>query len=103
MITDDEIKNQPDDPKLAFANYVSLLRKVVAENAIEENDNIEREYVANVKAFAEFCQIDLEVQVEPGPDFWDNYRHLNDRLNYLMAKFRIEGLRNNSSQTVCKN
>lgn len=95
MISDEEIQNLPADPKLAFSEYVRLLRMVVARDVEPQGTKIERSFVANIRAFTDVSDIGLEILPAPlsTEDFWEYYNELNEKLDYLVAKFRLEGLR----------
>lgn len=99
MISNEEIINLPDDPKLAFAEYVRLLWVVVNKESNHEDDLVERKFAAHVRAFTETHNVGIKL--EPAPhqenDFWAYYNNLRDQLNFFTAKFQLEGLRGGGS------
>lgn len=102
MISSEEILNLPEDPKLAFAEYVRLLREAVNGQTNPGDYKVERSFVSHVRAFADSHDVGISVDVPPGndQDFWDYYTQLNDTLDYHTAKINLLGLRGGSSMNV---
>ena len=60
MIPDDAIRDLPEDPKLAFCEYVRLLREELAQEITEQGDTAERSFVSKVRAFTDSHDIGYE-------------------------------------------
>ena len=104
MISQDQILNLPEDPQLAFAEYVRLLKKVVDAESNDENDRIEKSFVTHVRAFVDTHDVnfelpDLEVMSN---DFWKYYAILNDELDYYTAKTNLQLLRSTNAISTMK-
>ncbi len=92
MISDDEIRNLPEDPKAAFVEYVRLLREVVAKQAPNSQDeSVERSYVGHIRAFADTHSVGLTIENIPSRisnEFWAFYLSLEEALDYEITKIR---------------
>ncbi len=100
MISDEDIQKLPDDPKLAFAKFVRLLREVVDRDGPNKEDySIERAFANHVRAFADTHDVGIKIDPSPAPDidFSNFYKKLIDSLDYITTKSRLETLRGSDS------
>lgn len=97
MLSDEEIRELPEDPRLAFAQFVEIARQRRDKYAEGRSDwKAERTYVASVRAFAEVYDLALGVDDPPGndPNFATYFRSFEEKIDFEVLKYRISGIRN---------
>src|SRR3989339_1908930 len=96
MISDDQIRNLPDDSKQAFIEYVRLLRDALDARGNAGIDD-SRHFVARIRAFTDSYDIGIKFSFPDADHFWDYYSGFIDELNYAVAKLSLEVLRSDKS------
>ena len=98
MISDEAIKNLPSDPKLAFCEYVRLLREAT-EPGIDSDDpdKYRNEFIAGLKAFTDIYDVGLNIEHSvPGHKIYEYDDNIIHHLDYLTTRFRLESIRGGS-------
>lgn len=95
MITNDQILDLPKDTRLAFVEYVRLLRHELATLQNNQDYQAERVFISHMRAFLDTHDVGLSLDRPPPDDtFFENYfKHASDEIDYAAARLSLEALR----------
>lgn len=100
---DPEMKELPDDPRLAFVVYEERLRPVTRDAERDTPDtSLPRRYANSLIAFIRIEGLPISIETPPlhDQDFWPWYNQFLEYVDYYVVEYKLAHARGRSSNIV---